>query len=88
MAKTGAIIELYEEMKPKVADMTHSQYAILALDAMFEMPIFSAPLFGRASRIPRATAQRILRVLRDGDVLRVAVPASGSRASVFVFPLC
>ena len=36
LAKTQAILALYEEMKRRVPEMTRSQYAIRALDWIFE----------------------------------------------------
>ena len=86
LKKAKGILDLYENMKNRVAAITRSQYAILALDWMFERPIFSASHFRDAAGIPRPSVQRILVALREGEILRMIVPASGRRASVLVFP--
>ncbi|RYH32051.1 MAG: Fic family protein, partial [Alcaligenaceae bacterium] len=41
MGKVRQILALYDELKLKVVDWTHSQYAVIALDWIFERPIFS-----------------------------------------------
>ena len=86
LRKTRSILELYENMKVQVAEITRSQYAIRALDWMFERPIFSSSHFRDAAGVPRPSVQRILASLRDGDVLRVVAPSSGRRAAILVFP--
>ena len=86
LTKTSGILDLYEDMKDRVAKMTRSQYATRALDWIFERPIFRSTDFMAAADIPRPSAQRILGVLREGGILRVIVPGSGRRATVLVFP--
>lgn len=84
--KAAAILGLYERMKREVADLTRSQYAIHALDWIFERPIFKSSDFVASSGIPEPTAKRILPVLREAGVLRVLVEASGRRAFTLCFP--
>ena len=86
LEKAEKVIGLYENMKAQVADMTRSQHAIRALDRIFEWPILNASSFSNDAGIPKPSAQRILRVLRDGGILREMIPGSGRRAGVFVFP--
>lgn len=86
LKKTKGILDLYEKMKNRVMETTRSQYAILALDWIFERPIFSASHFRDGAGIPRPSVQRVLAALREGEVVRVIVPASGRRASVLAFP--
>jgi Fic family protein len=86
LAKTRAILGLYEGMKPRVVELTRSQYAIHALDWIFAHPIFRSSHFVSAAGIPEATARRFLRVLSDGEILRPVVEGRGRRASVLVFP--
>ena len=86
LAKAQGIIELYEDMKDKVAEMTRSRYGIHALDWIFKRPVFRTTDFMAAAHIPKPTAMRILRVLRKGGVLRVLSPASGRRAAMLMYP--
>lgn len=84
--KAAAILDLYERMKRAVADLTHSQYAIHALDWVFERPIFKSSDFVASAGIPPPTAKRILAILREAIVLRVLVESSGRRAATLCFP--
>ncbi len=83
LEKTSAVLLLYNTMKLKMAELTRSQYAIHALDWIFEQPIFNSSDFMRASGIPKATAARILKVLKDESVLQVWVPGRGKKAGVY-----
>lgn len=84
--KAAAILVLYERMKREVAELTRSQYAIHALDWLFERPIFKSSDFVASSGIPEPTAKRIVSALRQGGVLRVLMEASGRRAATLYFP--
>lgn len=83
--KATAILDLYRVRKDWIAEVTHSQYAVRALDWMFERPIFKSSDFVESADIPRPTATRILRVVRDNGLLREVRPAAGRRAAVFAF---
>jgi Fic family protein len=84
--KANAILSLYEDMKPRITEITRSQYAIGALDRIFSQPIFNGSNFIESSGIPAPTARRILRELRDHDVLDVVLEASGRRSAILAFP--
>ncbi len=86
LGKTRGILDLYEKTKDQVAEMTRSQYAIRTLDAIFEKPIFGASDFSSTAGIPKASAQRILGILREGGILKVFVPGSGRQSNILVFP--
>lgn len=86
-AKVRAILALYDEMKTRVVDITHSQYAIAALDALFDRPIFQSTDFVVRSGIPtRATALSLLRQLQQAGILTVLQEASGRRPARLGFP--
>jgi hypothetical protein len=86
LAKATAILELYGEMRRRIAELTRSQYAMDALDWIFSQPIFASSHFIEGTGIPKPTARRFLAVLREDGVIRTLVPASGRRAPVFGFP--
>jgi Fic family protein len=85
-SKAKDILSLYEKMKTRVANITHSQHAIIALDRIFSQPIFNSSDFITTSGIPGATARRILKELCNNQVLHVILKASGRRPSVLAFP--
>lgn len=84
-SKATAILDLYAELKPKIAELTRSQYAIHALDWIFERPIFRGPDFVTGAKIPGPTARRILALLRKQGMLREIVQGRGRRAGMFAF---
>ncbi|RME55134.1 MAG: Fic family protein [Deltaproteobacteria bacterium] len=86
LSKARAILDLYDDLKRRVPEMTRSQYAVRALDWIFERPIFRSSHFVTASGIPAPTARRILAVLRDEGVLKVFSPARGRQAALLSFP--
>ncbi|MCS1407104.1 MAG: Adenosine monophosphate-protein transferase SoFic [Verrucomicrobia subdivision 3 bacterium] len=87
LAKTQGILNLYNDMKSRVAKLIRSQYAILALDWIFQKPCFVSTHFVATAGIPEATARRILRTLRDGDILKkVIFPNLSHRGTFLMFP--
>ena len=86
LAKAQGIIDLYDRMKERVTELTRSQYAIRALDRIFAHPIFSSTHFVSGAGIPEPTARGFLRVLREGEILKLVSLGRGRRASVLIFP--
>jgi Fic family protein len=84
--KALAIVALYRRRKDWIAEVTHSHHAVRALDWIFAKPIFRASDFVATGEIPRPTANRILRVVREQGLLKEIRPASGRRAAVLAFP--
>ncbi|MGH6795600.1 MAG: Fic family protein [Methylocella sp.] len=80
------ILSLYRERKEWIVKVIRSQYAVRALDWMFTRPIFKASDFIESADIPRPTASRILREVRDKGLLKEIRPPSGRRAAILAFP--
>ncbi|MFA7441125.1 MAG: Fic family protein [Sphingomonadaceae bacterium] len=83
--KAQAILALHQEKRDWVVEITRSQYAVRALDWIFQRPIFQTPDFIASAQIPPATARKIIRDLRDNGLLRELVPAAGRAPATFVF---
>ncbi len=83
--KAQKILILNNSMKEKIVDLTHSQHAVRALDFLFEMPIFIGRSFMLRSNIPKATASRIIRLLRDEKWLVTLKESRGRRSAIFAF---
>ena len=86
LTKAQNIIDLYDSMKGRVMDLTHSRYSIRALDWIFERPIFRIADFVTGTSIPERTARRLLDLLCKGNVLKVVAPNRGRRTAVLAFP--
>ncbi|MCC7565384.1 MAG: Fic family protein [Methanomicrobiaceae archaeon] len=83
--RAKAILDLYNEMKQKVPEVTRSQYAVAAIDAIFGTPIFSSSEFFERSGMPRRAAERILQQLREEDIIAVLAEGGGRRATMYAF---
>jgi Fic family protein len=86
LEKARGILDLYGSMKPRLHELTRSQYVVHALDWIFERPIFSSTDFTRSAGIPAPTAKRFLRLLREAGILRELAPGRGRRPSLLSFP--
>lgn len=67
--KAEKIINLYEQKKQRIAEITKSQFSIKILDALFIMPVFQSRDFIRISKIPRESAFRSIRTLEKNQVI-------------------
>jgi Fic family protein len=85
LEKARGILDLYASMKPRLHELTRSQYVVHALDWMFERPVFKSSDFVRSAGIPEPTARRVLGVLQKNGLLRVFTPARGRRAAILAF---
>ena len=84
--KAKAILDLYDEMKRTVPEVTRSQYAVAAIDAIFGTPVFIPSEFYEQTGIPKKTANRILQQLREHDIIAVLEEGGGRRAATYIFP--
>ena len=83
--KTQKIVSLYGRMKVEVPKIIRSQYAVQAIDALFDRPIFQSRDFGERSGVPKKSALRILKTLKEHDIVRELRPQRGQRGAVIVF---
>ncbi|MEZ5331686.1 MAG: Fic family protein [Thermoanaerobaculia bacterium] len=86
MRRIRKMTELYDEMKGELASGTRSQYVIKMLDTIFSLPIFSTPQFVETSRIPNASANRLLKLAESEGLLEVRRPGRGRRPTIWAFP--
>lgn len=84
-SRVQAILDLYDRRKNWITEKTHSQYAVRSLDWMFQKPIFKSTDFRDSVGVPAPTAMRILRVCRDGGMLRELHVGGGRRAAILCF---
>jgi Fic family protein len=83
--KARAILKLYNRLKNEMADLTHSQHCVRAVDFIFQTPIFTAPAFTNQSKIPKPTAARILSLMRKKKLLSTIQRGVGRRAGIYAF---
>lgn len=84
------IMSLYDEMKFKIQDITHSQYSVHLLDAIFSKPIFKVSDVSHQLRdeygIHGKTISGLLRQLRDAGILVELQAGGGQRSATLCFP--
>lgn len=84
--KARKILALYQRKKDWIVDRTKSPQAIRALDFLFRTPIFKSSDFIDQSKIPDATARRILTLVSGkGGLLKMIQKSSGRRPAVYAF---
>ena len=84
------IMALYDEMKTRVHEITHSQYSVYLLDALFNRPIFKTSDLVKELKhkhnIHEKTTPGFIRQLKEAGVLVELQAGSGNRAAVMCFP--
>lgn len=83
--QTRSIIQLYEEMKVKIVEETHSQFAIHCLDHIFKKPIFNSSEFYKNAGIPKATASRLVKTMEESGIINCLEKGMGRRPSFYTF---
>lgn len=87
LSKVREIRDLYEETKRRVVEITHSQFAIGAVDSLFSQPIISGTAFAqRAGFTNRVTANNMLRQLEATGLIRRVREGSGRTPAIYALP--
>ena len=88
--RVRSIMDLYEEFKTQIQEITHSQYSVYMLDAVFSKPIFQVSdlvkKLNKECGVHEKTTQGLLKQLKDAGILRELQPGSGRRSAVLYFP--
>ncbi|NQU66237.1 MAG: hypothetical protein HQ517_18410 [SAR324 cluster bacterium] len=81
---------LYEQMKIRVHEITHSQYSVYLLDAIFSKPIFRVSEVSKQLNqlydIHEKTFADLLRQLKQAGILVSIQPPAGRRSETLCFP--
>ena len=83
--KASTILNLYERERDRILDLTHSQYAIKALDFLFYRPIFSASTFYTEANVPEHSARKILKILRENAFFKILRETKGRQPAILAF---
>ena len=86
ITRVNQIHELYDSMKQKIQEITHTQHTLQVVDQIFNRPTFRTSDFINETGIQKATAMTILRQLKKAGILREIRPGSGRRPAVLGFP--
>jgi Fic family protein len=84
--KAQDILALYEDLKTRVIELTHSQYAVPMLDLLFKRPVFrSSDLAGHKAMPSKPMVMNLLGKFKKEGILKVVTEGSGRRAQVLAF---
>lgn len=87
LEKVRKIRDLYEEMRRRVVEITHSQFAMAAVDAFFTRPIISGVAFAnKAGFNNRVTANNMLRQLEAEGVINRIREGGGRTPAIYALP--
>lgn len=87
ISKAREILSLYENLKTQFISVTHSQYAVPALDAFFKVPIVNTVSFIKISGIPnKVTVNDLLRKLAKKDIIKSLRKGRGRMPTVYALP--
>ncbi|MBF0435747.1 MAG: Fic family protein [Magnetococcales bacterium] len=85
--KAKQIHALYEELKENFRKVTHSQFAVAALDAFFTRPILNTGTFIQLSGMTnRGSANALLRTLTEQGLIQILRQGSGRRSAAYTLP--
>ncbi len=83
LSKTNKMLALYNKLKQRIPEITHSQYSISALDWIFNRPIFYASKFVGETGLPETSARRILSILAADGILKAVSPYKGRTPTLY-----
>ncbi len=87
ISKARNILGLYEKLKDRFINTTHSQYAVPALDTFFKAPIINTGDFIKLSAIPsKVTVNDLLRKLAKADIIKTLRKGRGRMPMVYALP--
>lgn len=87
LSKAIEIKVLYEKLKTRFQEVTHSQYSVAALDAFFSLPFINGPDFQKfAGMNNKATARKILMQLIESSLIVKVRPSGGRTPAIYAIP--
>ena len=84
-SKAQRIGQLHAKMLKQVPKITRSHHSNKLIKFLFEQPVFSSTHLYKHSQIPRPTAERFIRELRNTGILKVIREGKGRRTGMFAF---
>ncbi|MDQ1277485.1 MAG: hypothetical protein QG555_525 [Thermodesulfobacteriota bacterium] len=81
--KARSIIDLYNRLKGRIIDLTHSQYAVTLLDCLFDQPVFTSSQFDDRPGMPsKPMIMNMLGRLKSAGILKIVREGSGRRPQI------
>lgn len=81
--KARSVLDLYQDLKTRVLELTHSQYAVPLLDRLFRQPIVSASDITRDKKMPsKPMVMVLLKKLKQANILKSVRKAAGPKPQI------
>lgn len=84
--RTRKIMDLYENTKERIKNITHSQHSVSMLDALFAKPIFHIKDLSDRADLPKPTVHHLIRQLKEEKLVYELKKGAGSRPTRYIFP--
>lgn len=79
------IIQLYEEMKHIIQDVTKSRNSLKIQDFLFSKLIFETPDFTESTELSKPHAAKVIKNLLENKIIGTVTPAQGRRPAMYSF---
>ena len=79
------IIQLYEEMKHIIQDVTKSRNSLKIQDFLFSKLIFETPDFTESTELSKPHAAKVIKSLLENKIIDIVTPARGRRPAMYSF---
>ena len=86
LEKTNKILNLYNDLKDRLPQLTHSQFAIPLLDAIFKRPIFKLNSLVQDVSISSYSTRRLVKILEKNNIVKTYNKPKGRRPAMMIFP--
>lgn len=83
--KARAILTIRDDLNAEVRDLTHSRHSSRIVDFLLQCPIFASAHFNSMSGVPRPSAARLLKLLRDAGIVQTLEEPRGRRRGIYVY---
>ena len=83
--RAKSIIQLYEEMKHIIQDVTKSRNSLKVQDFLFSKLIFETPNFTESTELSKPHAARVIKSLLENKIIDTVTPAQGRRPAMYSF---
>ncbi|MBC2704537.1 Fic/DOC family N-terminal domain-containing protein [Desulfobacula sp.] len=83
--RAKSIIQLYEEMKHIIQDVTKSRNSLKVQDFLFSKLIFETPNFTESTELSKPHAARVIKNLLENKIIDTVTPAQGRRPAMYSF---
>lgn len=79
------VLSLYQQMKKRLAEISHSPHVIKILDTIFAIPIIESTNFIKITNLNPQTGYRIINRLKEENILFTLRPAAGRTPETLIF---